>query len=87
MKYVINSCYGGFKVKKSVAKAYGFDPYGVERDNPMLIHLIESGVDCDGHCAELEVVNIPDNATDYEIDEEDGFESIIYVVDGKIHHL
>lgn len=87
MKFVINACFGGFSVKESVAKAYGFDPYCVERDNPMLIKLIESGVDCNGNCAELKVVNIPDNATDYEFDDYDGFESIIYVVDGKIHHL
>ena len=53
----------------------------------MLIKLIESGVDCDGDFAKLEVVEIPDNTTDYEFDEEDGYESIIYVVDGKIHYL
>ena len=87
MKYVINGDFGTFCVKESVAKAYGFDPYCVERDNPMLIHLIESGVDCNTDYSELKVVDVPDNATDYEIDEYDGLESIIYVVDGKIHHL
>ena len=87
MKYVINDCYGGFSVKESIAKAYGLDPYAVDRDNSMLIKLIESGVDCNGDCAELKVVEIPDNATDCEWDEEDGWESIIYVVDGKIYHL
>ncbi len=87
MKLVINACYGDFNVNKVIARAYGFDPRRVERDNPMLIKLIESGVDCNGDFAKLEIVEIPDNATDYEFDEEDGYESIIYVVDGKLHHL
>ena len=87
MEFVINACFGGFSVKKSIAKVYGFDPYCVERDNEQLIELVKSGIDCNGDCAELKVVNIPDNATDYEFDDYDGFESIIYVVDGKIHHL
>lgn len=86
MKFVINACYGGFSIKKSVAKAYGFDPYCEERDNSILIKLIESGVDCNGSCAELKIVDIPDDATDYEFDEYDGYESITYVVDGKIYH-
>lgn len=34
----------------------------------------------------LEVVEIPEEATDWEIDEYDGQESITYVVDGKIYH-
>ena len=87
MKFVINACYGGFGIKKSIAEQYGFDRYAEDRDNPKLISLIESGVDCSDDCAELKVVDIPDNTTDYEFDEYDGFESITYVVDGKIHHL
>ena len=87
MKLVINNCYGGFGIKKSIAKKYGFNRYAEKRDNPKLINLIESGVDCSDDCAELVVVDIPDNATDYELDEYDGCESIIYVVDGKIHHI
>jgi len=87
MKFVINNCYGGFSIKESIAKKYGLDRYGEARDNPVLIKLIESGVNCDGDCAELKVVEIPNNATDYEFDEYDGWEDIIYVVDGKIHHL
>ena len=41
--------------------------------------------DVDGYCAELEVVEIPDGATDYYLNEYDGMESIIYVLDGKLH--
>ena len=87
MKFVINACFGGFGIKKSIAKKYGFDRYDESRTNQKLIELIESGVDCDDDCSRLMVVTIPDNATDYELDDYDGSESIIYVVDGKIHHL
>lgn len=87
MKYVINNCSGGFNVKRSIANKYGFDRYNVERNNKKLIELIESGVDCNGMYAELILVDIPDNATDYTIIDYDGCESIIYVVDGKMHRI
>jgi len=87
MKYVINNCYGGFSIKSSIAREYDFNPYREARDNPKLIELIESGVNCNGSCADLVIVDIPDNTTDFELNNHDGYESIIYVVDGKIHHL
>lgn len=87
MKLVINSCFGGFSIKESIAKKYGFDLYTEKRNNPQLINLIESGVDCNGMCAKLVVIDVPENATDYIIQEYDGYESILYVVDGKIYNL
>ena len=87
MKYVINACFGGFGIKKDVAEKYGFNRYTEARDNPKLIELIESGVDCSNDFAKLVVVDIPDDATDFELNEDDGYESIIYVVDGKIYHI
>lgn len=32
------------------------------------------------------IVEIPDNVTDWEISEYDGWESVVYVLDGKIYH-
>lgn len=87
MKYVINACFGGFGIKKDIAEKYGLDRYAEDRDNPKLIELIESGVNCNDDCAELKVVDIPDDATDYEFDDYDGYESIIYVLNGKICHI
>ena len=56
------------------------------RTNPKLIQCIEElGSDANGKFANLKIVDIPDNNTDWRINEYDGFESIIYVVDGKIH--
>ena len=37
-----------------------------------------------GRCAKLKIVNIPDNITDWVIDEYDGIERIIYVENGHL---
>ena len=89
MKIVINTCYGGFRIKPEIVKKYGFDNQQLfdYRTDEKLIKLIESGVDCAGMCSELSVVEIPDEATDYHITDYDGAESVLYVLNGKIHFL
>ena len=88
MKVILNKCYGGFNINEAIAKKYGVDAYGEDaRYNENIINLIESGIDCSGLYAQLEVIKLPENITDYEIDDHDGFEDITYVVDGKIHHM
>ena len=48
----------------------------LERTDPVLIEVVEAlGKEANGDCAELKVVDIPDNV-DYEIDDYDGIESI-----------
>ena len=88
MKVVINDCFGGFSINHEIAKQY-FDGewYEIKRTDPTLIKLIESGIDCNGSSAELKVVEIPENATDWRVIEYDGAEYIIYVVDGKMHSI
>ena len=85
MKLVLNRDYGGFGY--GVADEYedfvrGFSDEE-DRARPEIIAFVESHPDERG---DLEVVEIPDTATDWEIAEYDGWESVIYVVDGKIHH-
>ena len=90
MKIVINKCFGGFSISGEVAEAMGLrSPYGpVERTNPYFVEMVEKNADAaSGRCAKLKVVEIPDEATDWEIDEYDGLESITYVVDGKLYHI
>ncbi len=87
MKLVINTDFGGFGIKYEIATKYGFYECDDIRTNKKLIELIESGIDCNDDCSELSVVEIPDEATDYCIEEYDGAEYILYVLDGKIHHL
>lgn len=83
MKIVINKNYGGFGYGckgNCEAIAYMFED---ERTATELIEMVETFPEL---CGDLRIVEIPDTATDWEIDEYDGWESIIYVVDGKIHH-
>ena len=91
MKLVINASYGGFSIKPEIINEYGFDqPNSLyynkdDRTNEKLIELIESGIDCSDEYSDLAVVEIPDEATDYYINEYDGAESVLYVVNGKIY--
>lgn len=91
MKIVINSCYGGFSLSESAAATLNTECYPLDDDirtDPRLVDMVEQdSKGTSGYCAKLIVVEIPDNATDWEFDECDGYESIIYVVDGKIHHV
>lgn len=87
MKIVINGDYGGFgygvaaQYRDFVQKHEWMD-YEEGRTAPDLIDFVENHPD---ECGDLCIATIPDNSTDWEIDEYDGSESIIYVVDGKIY--
>lgn len=53
-----------------------FSNYGMERNDPLLVQVVETlGKAANGMCADLEVVEIPDDV-DWEIDEYDGLEHI-----------
>ena len=87
MKIVINTCFGGFSVSKKVMKEMGWDsPYDCEdRTDPKLIEIVERlGDEANGEYADLVIVDIPEEATDWHLDNYDGSESIVYVVDGKL---
>lgn len=85
MKFVLNKCYGGFGLSDWAKKQMGYsEPYRDDLDFVSLVEKYPNKVS--GDCAELRVVEIPDNTTDYAIDEYDGFETITYVVDGKLNY-
>ena len=96
MTFILNKCYGGFSLSQFAIDKLGLSShsYGYDFDNsdPLMVDALASLITefgsekCSGSLAKLRVVEIPDCATDYEIDEYDGFETIIYVVDGKIYH-
>lgn len=87
MKMIINNCYGGFGVRQEVLDELELNGFSEEelRTAARLIEEIENGKDVSDDCAELKVVEIPDESTDYYLDEYDGLESVIYVVDGKLN--
>ena len=89
MKYIINDCFGGFGIKKNILKTFDLDSMCFDelRTNEHLITCIENGEDINTSCSNLAIVNIPDEASDWQIHEYDGYESIIYVIDGKIYWL
>jgi len=81
-KVVINVCYGGFSLSDEARQDYrkrsgkDFWDYDAERDDPILVSIVEEyGESADGNCAQLKVVEIPDDV-EWEIDEYDGFEHI-----------
>ena len=89
MKMIINDCYGGFGIRMDILEKLKLTAYSegddVIRSNPQLIKMIEAGEDISDSYAKLKVVEIPDESTDWYLDEYDGLESVIYVVDGKLN--
>lgn len=84
MKLVINTCYGGFSVSEDGIARYleitGIKPSknfynrDIPRNDPALVQVVEEmGADADGRCAELKVVDIPDDV-EWQIEEYDGIE-------------
>ena len=90
MLVVLNKCFGGFSLSDRAAGVLGLDGgYSyVDRTDPDLIALIqEHGSEwVSSIYANLRIVEIPDEVTDWEINEYDGLESITYVMDGKLYH-
>lgn len=92
MTFILNKCYGGFGISEFALNQLGvdhiftFDNTDTELVNKLAALINKYGSEaCSCSFSKLRVVEIPDCATDYEIDEYDGFETIIYVVNGKIH--
>lgn len=90
MKFVLNKCYGGWKLSKFAMDQLSVsDPYAnlFPEQIDLLASLIEEhGSDkCSGSSSNLRVVEIPDDFTDYSIIDYDGIERLIYVIDGKIY--
>lgn len=89
MKFVLNKCYGGFDLSEEAQEILDQADYEIKRDDPDLLALIEEkGIQfVQGKYAKLKVVEVPESATDFTLDEYDGWERIIYVVDGKLNFV
>ena len=83
MKIVINANFGGYGCDVSEQYVDLVDRYEGDRTNPELVTFVENHPN---DCGDLAVMTIPDNATDWDIEDYDGNETLIYVVDGKIHY-
>jgi hypothetical protein len=78
-KILVNTSFGGFGLKDEYNDYAG-------REDEKLIALVEQGVDIGDDFADIGIAEVPDNATDYVIEEYDGKETVLYVVDGKIRY-
>lgn len=91
MKIVVNGTYGGFHYPEAFCQRYDvkrydwmYDDNDEYRFDTRLIDWVEKNPqDSEGLC----VVNIPEGTTDWQTHEYDGLESIICVIDGKIHWI
>lgn len=83
MKIVVNANFGGYGCDVSEQYEDLVDRYENDRTNPELVTFVENHPN---DCGDLAVMTIPDNATDWDIEDYDGNETLIYVVDGKIHY-
>lgn len=94
MKIVINDDYGGFALSKEAQERLDkeslqkYHTLQEERSDPVLVRIVEEmDKEANNRWSRLKIVELPDNVTDWRIEEYDGLESIIYVVDGKMHNL
>jgi hypothetical protein len=84
MKIVINKCYGGFGLSKEAEELYvqkknisGPLRGDILRNDSVLVEVVETlGDKASGKYSELKVVEIPDDVTDWRIEEYDGWEHI-----------
>lgn len=89
MYIVVNRCFGGFSLSKAAQERLGVDTAypDIARDDPRLVEVVqELGEQASGHSAILVAKFVPDFATDWTINEYDGYESVIYVVDGHLRY-
>lgn len=86
MKIAINCCFGGWDLKDAAWAAY--EDYKLRAANELISYIEEHEAELDkiqyDH-SRIRVVTIPDDATDWLITDDDGMETLYYVVDGKIH--
>ena len=83
MKIVVNADFGGYGYNVSDQYEDLVERYENDRTNPELIAFVENHPN---DCGDLKVRTIPDNTTDWDIQDYDGDETLIYVVDGKIRY-
>ena len=91
MKIVLNKCYGGFGLSKKAVDmlnaetSYDYNAYDRRTDEELIKVVEELGEEANSRFSKLMVVDIPDTATDWQIDDYDGIERITFVVDGRIY--
>lgn len=84
MKIVINDCHGGFSLSDAAIERYvkladlkltgKFYSRDIPRDDSALVQVVEElGIESNGECARLKIVEVPDDVNWY-IEDYDGLE-------------
>ena len=93
MKVVVNKSFGSFYIGEKyydmLSESYFTTPFPQCRADSSLIDVVNAfGAKAVGDkFGDLTIVDVPDDATDWEIYEYDGREHIVCVVNGKIKHI
>ena len=92
MKVIYNACFGGFGFSEEAERFFRNNnvsdedllTFEEERTNPIRVKYVEKHPnEASYEYAELKIAEVPDDATDWWIDEYDGFETVYYVQNGK----
>jgi len=86
MKMTLNKSYGVFDLPEDFEVDTDDYSYNWHEDERLAEFVESKGGKVRTNFGLLKVVEIPDDCTDWELNDYDGYESIIYVVDGKIYH-
>ena len=92
-KIAINKCYGNFNLSQTVQRelgissAYAYSSEKLRTDKKLIEALEKAGEWKGGPYSKIVIVEIPDEITDYKIISYDGMETVLYVIDGKIHQI
>lgn len=88
MKVAINADYGFFIVPRYWVEEAGLTHQevlgGRGRTHPLVLQAIEQG---EFPVEDAVIVEFPDEATDWGIFDYDGYEWVVYVLDGKMHNV
>lgn len=85
MKIVINRDWGVYGLPDEFCAKHNCNHYSYDntiRQNEELIEIVSD----ENYNGTLKVCEIPDEITDWEINDYDGMETVIYVLNGKLYH-
>lgn len=95
MFIVLNKSHGVFNLSENftdIYPEYKFIPFnhdsfkGIRKDNTFIQRLRDFGIGAaNGRYSNLVITSIPNDVTDWRIREDDGYEYVEYVRDGKIY--
>ena len=79
MKIVINNCFGGYGLSQDFLEKYGEEFNSFERNDPKLVAAVEEFGESEssGFYSNLRIREIPDDFTEYEIENSDRKENMI----------